>query len=118
MQANFDQDALTAALDLVGRSGASSIEVGYLHDDVPVEQAGWYCQCTYRGARLIAENQRGPVEATEALARRVLDGATCRRCGEIIRLSDGPKGCRWTRKGEKWEPGCGKPIDFSIPARR
>jgi hypothetical protein len=115
---NFDQDALTASLDLVRRTGARSIEIGYLRDDVPVEQAGWYAQCMYSGARLIADEHRGPVEAVEALARRVLDGALCRRCGEKIRLSNDGKGCRWRRRADKWEPGCGKPIDFSIPRRR
>jgi hypothetical protein len=84
MRTNFDQDALVAAIDLVGRSGAHSVEVGYLHDDVPVEEAGWYAQCSFRGARLIEENYRDPVQAAEALARRLLNGALCRRCGELI----------------------------------
>lgn len=114
----FDQDALTAGLDLIRRSGAKSVEFGYLHDDVPIEQADWYCQCMYSGARLIVEHHRGPVEAVEALARRILDGALCRRCGQAIQLSDGKSGCRWTRSGAKWEPGCDKPIDRTIPARR
>jgi hypothetical protein len=113
----YDEDALFASLELARRSGATSVEVGYLHDDVPVEQAGWYCSCTYRGARLIAEEHRGPVEAAEALARRVLDGAMCRRCGEQIQLQDDKPGCRWTRMGRTWKPGCGKPINFSIPRR-
>jgi hypothetical protein len=114
----IDQDALVAAIDLVGRSGARSVEIGYLHDDVPTTEAGWYCQCMFKGARIIVDNQRGPIEAAESLARRLLNGAQCRRCGEPIRLSDNDQGCRWTRKGPKWEPGCGQEINQSIPRRR
>jgi len=39
---NLDEDALIAAADLVGRTGATGFEIGYLHDDVPAEKAGWY----------------------------------------------------------------------------
>lgn len=100
-----DQDALTAAVDLVGRSGARDITVGYLHDDVPVEEAGWYAKAMYRGAALIADAHRGPVEACEALARRILDGAECAHCRQPVRLDDEP-GCRWTRMGDRWARGC------------
>jgi hypothetical protein len=113
----FDQDALVAALDLVGRSGATEAEVGFLHDDVPPEEAGWYAHAKYQGARVTVEAE-GPVEAAEGLARRLLHGAMCRRCGEPIQLADDKPGCRWTRQGAKWTPGCGKPIDQSIPVRR
>lgn len=111
----FDQDALVAAVNLIGRSGATNIEIGYLHDDVPMEEAGWYATAAYRGARLIEDEHRGPIEAVEALARRVLSGAQCRRCGKEIRLDDDTPGCRWTRQGAKWTPGCGREIDRSIP---
>ena len=109
----FDQDALTAGVSLIGRSGARNVEIGYLHDDVPIEEADWYAVATFRGAKVIAEKKSGPVEAVEALARQVLDGAMCRRCGKQIRLSDGD-GCRWTREGPEWVPGCGLDIDHSL----
>lgn len=120
VRASLDQDALVAAVDLVGRSGCRDVEVGYLYDEedpppgwpggaVPVEAAGWWAKATYGGAVLMAEDYPGPVEAVEALARRVLDGATCGRCGEPIRLADGDPGCRWRRYGDRWDPGCGLP---------
>lgn len=112
----FDQDALEASLDLVRRSGAGTVEFGYLHDDVPIEEAGWWAHAQYRGARLTVEKERGPVQAVEALARRILTGALCRRCGKPITLADGGEGCRWRRSGKKWEPGCGLPVDTTIPA--
>jgi hypothetical protein len=114
----FDQDALTAGLDLIRRSGATTIEFGYLDDDVPVEDARWWAKSMYRGATIMVEDERGPVQAVEALARRILTGAQCRRCGKPIQLSDDAEGCRWTRAGGKWEPGCGLPIDQTIPTVR
>lgn len=111
----FDQDALEAGLDLVRRSGASEVEFGYLHGgDVPAAEADWYAFAVYRGARITVEHHVGPIEAVEALARRLFTGATCRRCGEPIVISDGA-GCRWVRNGKRWEPGYGKPIDYTIP---
>lgn len=125
----FDDDAVQAAADLVGRSGARELEIGYLHDDVPSEQAGWYAKVTYRGSRLIEEDHRGPVEACEALARRILLGAKCAHCGGLVALSDdgavafaqahmadgttwtakqamATKQCRWRRHGNRWVRGC------------
>lgn len=123
-----DQDALDAALDLVGRTGARSFELGYLHDG-PVEQAAWYAHVQYRGARISVENRHGPVEAAEALARRLLTGGKCTGCGRLVALSDtgavayrsavmadgtrftaedaaAAGQCRWRRVGARWEMGC------------
>jgi hypothetical protein len=103
----FDEDAFHAAADLIGRTGAVSFQVGYLHDDVPAEQAGWYAHAQYRGARVTAEDHRNPVDAAEALARRLLTGGKCTKCGKLISLGDsGPDSCRWTRMGKRWEAGC------------
>lgn len=128
--AEIDEDAIIACADLVGRAGATGFQIGYLHDDVPAEEAGWYAHAQYRGARVIAEDHPGPVEAAEALARRLLTGAKC-RCGRLVALSDhgalayGARlvdgstwtpeqaakagQCRWTRNGRTWTPGCDAP---------
>lgn len=102
-----DEDALIAAVDLVGRSGAREAEIGWLHDDVPPAEAGWYATATYRGAKLIAEGP-GPVEAAEALARRILDGGMCNHCKKPIALGGelSLHACRWTRMGRSWQRGC------------
>lgn len=125
---DLDDDAIVAAVDLVGRAGAEGFEIGFLHDDVPVEDAGWYAHAQYRGTRIIEEDHRGPTEAAEALARRLLTGAKC-RCGRLVALSDGGAvafpgarmadgstwsgaeieaagQCRWTRQGRRWVRGC------------
>lgn len=119
----IDQDALHASLDLVRRAGAEKVEFGYLDENVSVAKARWYAYAQYRGVRVqVPEGGApyfvGPVEAVEALARRLLSGARCRRCDKEIVLDDARLGCRWTRNGNAWRPGCGLPIDRSIPARR
>lgn len=101
----MDQDALLAAAALVGRTGARNLEIGYLHDDVPVHEAGWYAHAQYKGTRVIEEDHRGPIEAVEALARRLLDGGQCAHCKQTVTLTDGG-GCRWTRMGRQWRRGC------------
>ena len=128
MNVNLDEDALVAAADLVGRTGAKEFQIGYLHDDVPAPEAGWYAYAQYNGAR-ITEEGAGPVDAAEALARRLLEGGKCTRCGGLIALSghgafaysapvmtDGSTWtaqeaakagqCRWTRMGRRWEASC------------
>lgn len=96
-----------ACADLVGRAGASGFEIGYVHDDVPVEQAGWYAVAFYRGARLTAADHPSPSLAATALAERILRGGAC-RCGRTVVLS-GDEGCRWRLMGPRWEPGCDVP---------
>lgn len=127
---NLDEDALIAGADLVGRTGAKEFQVGYLNDDPPHQ---WYAHARYKGARITEEGHKGPIEAVEALARRLLTGGKCTRCGGLIALSDagamiypsatladGTKWtereakaapqCRWTRAGRKWVAGC-QPAD-------
>lgn len=103
----LDEDAMFAALDLIERTGAKEAQLGFLHDDVPVEEMAWYAHAQYHGARVSTENHPGPVEAVEALARRLLEGGTCAWCGEKVTLGPYPgKRCKWTRNGKRWERGC------------
>jgi hypothetical protein len=143
---SLDEDAVVAAVDLVGRSGARSCEVGWDCPHTPDEEDGhtcpditWQAHAQYRGARITEQGHRGPVEAAEALARRLLTGATC-RCGRLATMTDAggvafdrPRSviqqqlrdlglemvsakraakagfCRWTRNGKRWEPSCDAP---------
>lgn len=125
----LDEDALVAAADLVGRTGATRFEVGYLDEDATVAEARWYAHAQFEGARVTVEEQPGPVEAAEGLARRLLTGARC-RCGGVValssaggtffrgaRMADGTQWregaaraagpCRWTREGARWYGACG-----------
>ena len=125
-----DDDRIIAAAGLVGRTGATSFEIGYLHDGVPNAEAGWFAFARYKGARITVENQMSPPRAAEALAVRLLTGAKCMGCGKLVALSgigafafanpvmtDGTiftyeqarsAGlCRWKRTGNKWGSECG-----------
>jgi hypothetical protein len=97
-------DAVVACADLVGRAGASQFEIGYLHDDVPVEDAGWYASAFYCGARITVDDQSSPTLAAFGLAERLLRGGMC-RCGRRVSLGLS-EGCRWSLVGQRWEPGC------------
>lgn len=101
---DMDGDAIVACVDLVGRTGASGFEIGWLHDDVPIEQAGWYAHAKYQGARITtAGNDAGPAEAADALSRRLLRGGQC-MCGKKVTLSgsrDARKWCHWSRHGDR-----------------
>ena len=124
-----DGDAVKACADLVGRTGAKSFECGYLHEGVPVAEAGWYATAVFKGAKLTEEDKTSAAEACDALAARLLSGAQCQHCKGLVSLSDegafafrkavlvtgqrwdaadaakAPQ-CRWTRDGERWERGC------------
>jgi hypothetical protein len=126
---DYDEDALFASLDLIGRTGAAWFRLGWLHDDRPVEEMGWYAHVQYKGARITAEDQPGPVQAVVTLARRLLTGARCARCRRLVALSDlgafaygssvtvdgvrwsardaaAAGQCRWTLTGRRWDSAC------------
>ena len=104
----LDLDAVTACADLCARSGATDFEVGYLEDDVPLEKARWYAQTSYRGARIFVDEKASPDEACDALARRILAGGQCTRCGRKVAINKGgpPNRCNWYRDGPSWVRGC------------
>lgn len=121
-------EVLDAAVELVGRTGAREMQIGYLHDDVPVAEAGWWAHAQLRGARIMVENHRGPDEAAEALAVKLLTGGMCTHCRGLIALRDdgavayagsladgsemterrarSMSQCRWRRQGSRWVRGC------------
>lgn len=121
---------VVAAADLVARTGARQFDIGYLHEGVPSDRAGWYAIAMYRGARITADDEPGPAEAAEALARRLLTGAKC-SCGKLVALddaggiayqnpfmTDGTRFpaeqaaraglCRWRRDRDRWISACGR----------
>jgi hypothetical protein len=104
-ETHMNDDIVIACVDLVGRSGGSGFEIGYLHDDVPAEEAGWYAHVQFQGARISVGERWSPTGAALALAERLLSGAMC-RCRHPVSLSDGAEGCRWRLVGARWEPGC------------
>lgn len=131
MTTDDDRNRVIAAADLVGRAGARKFEIGYLHDDVPADEAGWYAFAQFRGARITCGDQPSPSDAAEGLARKLLTGARC-RCGRLVAMeaagavafrrpvmADGSAWtakdaaaagqCLWTRTGDRWDPSCDAP---------
>lgn len=122
-----DLDVIMACVDVVGRSGARDFEMGYLHERVPMNQAGWWARAQYRGYRMSVEGA-GPVDVAQKLTERVLRGAKC-ICGKLVALElesafayhevllrDGSTWtardaaaagqCLWQRNGAKYARGC------------
>lgn len=102
------QDAALAIADLCHRTGATQLEVGYLHDDVPNSKAGWYAHAQFRGVRVIYESSVGPIDACDGLARHLLEGGGCTHCDRRITLlsSGRSRRCRYRRIGSRWERSC------------
>jgi hypothetical protein len=111
---NDDADALAACVDLIGRSGATEFGVGCMRPEMPFHKQGWWAHAMYDGSRRTVEEQKGPLQAAQALARAVVEGGTCRRCGNMITIALAVGKCQWRREGRKYVPGCGKPVDESI----
>lgn len=130
---SFDSDALIAAVELIGRSGAREFEVGYLNDtDEPAfaeHGPQWWAKAQYRGERLIVEDFTRPDHAADALAKRILEGGMCNHCKALVafdddgafayeraHLLDGTEWtaeqaeaagqCVWRREGRHWKRGC------------
>lgn len=133
-----DENTVIACADLLGRAGARGFEIGYIHDDVPTAEAGWYAHAQMKGARITCEAD-GPVQAAEGLARKILTGGKC-RCGKLVSLdddaafafhntvmADGTRWtaaeaaaagqCRWRLIGARWEAGCPEPADRKKASR-
>jgi hypothetical protein len=107
-----------AAIELIGRSGAKSLEVGYhpLYDAAgneldeavtPAKRYRWWAKAQWKGAVLAVDDHPGPNVAVEALAERVRRGATCAHCGRLIAWgSRRRRYCWWREIGGRWTPGC------------
>jgi len=108
MAQHLEMDSVVALADLCARAGATQLELGYLEDGVPVEQARWYAQVRFRGALLVCDERSGLDEAADALARRILRGALCAGCRRQVVLSMPVRfrDCRWYREGASWVRGC------------
>lgn len=111
--ADWDEDdhALADAVEMVGRTGAKSITIGWLVDDPPPDVANWYASAEFRAGTMVTDPQMTPRLAAEALADILRSGARCRFCGKRIawgarRKSERQRWCLWTKAGGGWVRGC------------
>jgi hypothetical protein len=129
----LDEDRMLAAVEVIGRAGATNFEVGYLDDEVPSEMARWWASAKWRGTKVLVEDETGPDVAAEALAFKVIVPGQCVHCGRTItvrRIDDDGTPliytisghplldedaieetgldalCVWNRRGRHWLRGC------------
>lgn len=131
----MDDELLLASVDLIGRTGGRELEIGHSgDDDSTMAEVTWHAWCNLRqpgaaGVRIIEDGHPDPVTAVDALARRLLSGATCSHCRGLIalssagaviapgaRMADGTTmtveraralhQCHWRRDGARWVRGC------------
>lgn len=124
-----EQAEITALADLAAKTGARDLQIGYVRDDVPCQDAGWFAYTSYQGGRIMIDEQAGPVQAARGLAVRLLSGARCTGCGKLVKpdgvpavayirpvmvdgsdfphekaMADGT--CRYFRQGPAWLSAC------------
>lgn len=115
------QRRITDAVEMVGRTGARSFQLGYLVDDPPPGVANWYAEAEYRTGTLVTDSCMTPWEAAEALADATRAGARCRWCGRPISWGDRPSGkrrrklCWWRKVAGRWERGCPRTSTPAVP---
>lgn len=114
-------DPIVEAVEMIGRAGARSFEVGY-HPafdvegneldgaSTPASEFRWWAKATFKGAALAVDDWPGPALATLALVQRVRKDARCAHCERLIAWgSKRRRYCWWTQVDGRWEPGCRSP---------
>lgn len=70
-------DRMTAAVDLIGRTGAAEFQLRYSDDEQPVI---WMAAARWKD-RWEAAGAMSPQRAVFRLAETAIDGGTCQHCG-------------------------------------
>lgn len=69
---------LTAAVDLIGRTGAQGFQFRYSDDEQPIV---WFAVALYGDDRAEVDAALDPLRAVLRLAERIVDGGKCTHCG-------------------------------------
>ena len=77
MTATPDDARLTAAVSLIGRTGADTFSIRYSDDEQPVI---WLAVAGYPEDRWETDAALTPLRAVLRLAERLVDGGQCRHC--------------------------------------
>lgn len=94
-------------IEMIGRMGAKSLELGWLVDDPGPGIANWYASAEFRSGTLTTTPQMAPHEATRALLDMLRRDARCAWCGRKVGWAERGKGrCFWRRIDGRWERGC------------
>lgn len=110
-----DTERLIAAVEMIGRTGATGYEVGFDDDTTPTT---WWAQAFYRGARKAVDGHPGPVAATEDLLRRLVSGGQCVHCRRATTLGATalPGRCAYVRRGATYLRSC-TDLHPTVPAQ-
>lgn len=73
-----DQARLTAAVDMLGRTGAGEVQLRFADDDEPVV---WIAAARWKD-HWEAAAALNPLRALYRLCDQVIDGGECKRCGK------------------------------------
>jgi len=71
---------ITAAADMVRRTGATDFELRYSEPETPDGPVVWMCIASYSDGRWDAGAGRTPDAAAERLLDQLLDGGNCTHC--------------------------------------
>lgn len=73
------QRKLKAAVDMIGRCGAASIQIRYSDDEDPTV---WFVVASFDADVWETASGRDPVDALLRCAAQLIDGGQCRHCGQ------------------------------------
>lgn len=105
-----DFPATLALAGLAARTGAAHFESGYLDDDPAAPR--WWCSVTWKGRKLMVDEQPDPEAAADALAvKLLLSNMQCARCRKMVNPTPlsrpiRRRSCVWHRVGDTWCAGC------------
>lgn len=77
-------DLVTACTDLVGRTGATALDIRYQDDQEPVL---WVAAAHYPGGRVEVDAALNTPHALYRLAERLIDGGACQHCGKATNVT-------------------------------
>lgn len=76
----LDTPVFTAAIDMVRRTGAKSIRIGFYEDEPPTI---WHVTATYSEDRHEVAAGMAPLTAALRLCAQLVDGARCVHCRQV-----------------------------------
>jgi hypothetical protein len=93
-----------ADIDLIGRTGARNLELGYEGSE---SAPRWFAQVSYQDELVSITDKGGVEEAVHLLVRRLVSGGICTWCHGVARLDgDEAPGCRYVIVNGRYERGC------------
>lgn len=84
-----NQAAVQHTAMAIGRTGATTLEIGFLDDEPPHR---WYATAQYQGAKVSCDNQPDPLAALIGLYAMLAAGGQCTTCERPVALEHRDRG--------------------------